>query len=55
MATPLGASIRIAKIECDKYSTNLTAPDHGLPTGTRVKVRGRKKHEDDHGMGLGQN
>lgn len=33
-------SIRITKIECDKYSTKFTAQNHGLPRGARVRVTG---------------
>eukprot|EP00435_Cladocopium_sp_Y103_P057998 s223_g20.t1 len=33
-------SIRITKIDCDKYSTKFTAQNHGLPRGARVRVTG---------------
>ncbi|CAE7269193.1 abcF2 [Symbiodinium sp. CCMP2592] len=36
----MAAAVRIAKVECSKYSTTLAAASHGFPAGARIKVEG---------------
>ncbi len=44
-ARVMSSTVRVTKLECNKYFTSLIAAKHGFPTGARIQVRTKKNPE----------